>query len=419
MKHSGPTAEEFIDAERLWARHMELAGVGGLPGGGVDRQALTPDETRARQTVIGWGRDIGLEPGMDPIGNLFLRYPGQDSDAEPVVTGSHLDTQPTGGRFDGALGVLAGLEAVTALHAAGWKPVRPLDLVIWTNEEGCRFAPTTMGSSVFAGALPMNDALAARDDQGTSVAEALESVSGQLGPLPVRTQGFPMRAFLEVHIEQGPVLEEAGCPVGVVTGVQGLRWFHVDIRGQTAHAGTTPEQHRRDAFVAAQRLVAALREYVFSGPDHDDVRFTVGRFQVFPGVPNTIPDHVHFTIDLRHPDANRLEEIGDAIEVKCIRHPGPCSVTVEAPPASPPVKFDRTIVELLDGSARAIGVDPVHLMSGATHDAKWLNTLAPTGMLFVPCDRGISHNEAESVQPEHIVIGARVLCRALRDLSAT
>ncbi len=419
MTHGGPAAEEFIDAERLWSRHMELAGIGGLPGGGVDRQALTPDEGRARRTVIGWGREIGLEPGMDPIGNLFLRYAGQDPDAAPVVTGSHLDTQPTGGRFDGVLGVLAGLEAMTALHAGEWKPARPLDLVIWTNEEGCRFAPTTMGSSVFAGALPMEDALAARDEQGVSVAEALESVSGQLGPIPARTHGFPMHAFLEVHIEQGPVLEERDCPVGVVTGVQGLRWFRVDVRGQTAHAGTTPEQHRRDAFVAAQHIVAALRQHVFAGTDHDDVRFTVGRFQVSPGVPNTIPGHVHFTIDLRHPDADRLEKLGDAIEAICVNHAGPCRVTVEDTPASPPVKFDEAVVELLDSSAKAVGIEPVHLMSGATHDAKWLSTLTPTGMLFVPCERGISHNEAESVKPEHIAIGTRVLCRALRNLSAT
>lgn len=418
MTHGNPAVEEFIDAERLWSRHMELAGIGGLAGGGVDRQALTPDEARARRSVIGWGREIGLEPGMDAIGNLFLRYPGQDPDAAPVVTGSHLDTQPTGGRFDGALGVLAGLEAMAALHVAGWKPARPLDLVIWTNEEGCRFAPTTMGSSVFVGALPMEDALAVRDDQGISVADALESVSAQMGSVPARTHGLSMHAFIEAHIEQGPVLEEADCPVGIVTGVQGLRWFRVDVRGQTAHAGTTPEEHRRDAFVAAQHMIAALREHVFAGPDHDDVRFTVGRFQVSPGVPNTIPDHVHFTIDLRHPDAGRLGEIGDAIEAICGSHAGPCNVAVEATPTSPPVKFDEAVIALLDSSAKAVGVDPLHLMSGATHDAKWISTIAPTGMLFVPCDRGISHNQDESVKPEHIVIGARVLCRALRYLSA-
>lgn len=419
MTHSGPAAEELIDAERLWSRHMELAGIGGLPGGGVNRQALTSDEARARQIVIDWGREIALEPAMDPIGNLFLRYPGQERDAAPVVTGSHLDTQPTGGRFDGVLGVLAGLEAMTALHTAGWKPARPLDLVIWTNEEGCRFAPTTMGSSVFAGALPVDEALAARDELGISVAEALENLSRQLEPIPARTSGFPMHSFVEVHIEQGPVLEDHDCPVGIVTGVQGLRWFRVDVQGQTGHAGTTPEQHRRDAFVAAQRIVTALREHIFAGTDHDDVRFTVGRFEVFPGAPNTIPGRVHFTIDLRHPDAARLQQLGDTIEATCVDQTGACKVTVEGTPASPPINFDETIVELLDSSAKAVGIDPVHLMSGATHDAKWIGTIAPTGMLFVPCERGISHNEAESVKQEHIAAGARVLCRALRDMSAT
>lgn len=418
MQHRDPGTAPIVDAERLWNRHMELAGIGALANGGVNRQALTTDDARARAIVIDWGREIGLAPGIDAIGNLFLRYDGQHPDAAPVVTGSHLDTQPTGGRFDGVFGVLAGLEAMAALHASGWVPSRPIDLVVWTNEEGCRFAPTTMGSSVFTGALPLEQALAVRDDRGVSVADALAAVTELLGPIPSRSQGFPVHAFLEAHIEQGPVLEERACPVGIVSGVQGLRWFHVDVRGQPGHAGTTPERHRRDALVAAQRILGALREHFLGGSDADDVRFTVGRFQVSPGVPNTIPGHVHFTIDFRHPDADRLATLGDAVTGICAEHAAPCDVVVEGPPASPPMRFDESVVGLLDGSARAEGIEPVHLMSGATHDAKWLGEVGPSGMLFVPCAGGISHNEAESAEPEHLAIATRVLCRSLRTLSA-
>lgn len=418
MQHRGPAAEDLVDPERLWRRHMVLAGIGGLANGGVDRQALTVEDAQARQLVIDWAREIGLAPEVDAIGNLFLRYAGRDVDAAPVVAGSHLDTQPSGGRFDGVFGVLAVLESLAALRAAGWEPARPLDLVVWMNEEGCRFAPPTMGSSVFVGALTVEEALATHDGQGVRVGAALDAVSGVLGPIPSRPLGFPIHAFIESHIEQGPLLEARNCPVGIVTGVQGLQWFRINVRGESGHAGTTPESHRRDALVAAARAFAGLRQHFLGGPDHDDVRFTVGRFEVSPGAPNTIPGQVHFTIDFRHPDADRLRELGSAVAEICAELADPCEVTVDAAPAYPPVSFDDSVVRLLDRAARAEGIEPVHLMSGATHDAKWLSTVAPTGMLFVPCGGGISHNEAETAEPEHLAAGTRVMCRALRELSA-
>jgi len=408
----------LVDPQRLWDRHMALAAIGGLPNGGVDRQALTLAEAEARIRLIEWGGEIGLAPEVDCIGNLFLRYPGRDAAAAPVVIGSHIDTQPTGGRFDGVFGVLSGLEALHGLRASGWEPERSVDLVAWNNEEGCRFPPTTMGSSVFSGALPVAEALDTVDGQGVSVADALQAVADNVGSLPTRPLGFSVHAFLEAHIEQGPVLEARKCPLGVVTGVQGLRWYRIDVRGQSAHAGTTPESLRRDALVAAHRMLATLRVHFLGGSDHEDTRFTVGRFQVQPGVPNTIPGHVHFTIDFRHPDAERLGELGDAVASICREHAGPCEVTVEAEPASPPIQFAPSIVALLDRAARAEGVEPLQLMSGATHDAKWLSTVAPAGMLFIPCKDGISHNEAESAEPAHLEIGARVLQRALRELAA-
>lgn len=418
MNERAPAAVESVDSDRLWARHMELAAVGGLVNGGVNRQALTPEEAHARAKVIAWAREIALEPEIDPVGNLFLRYPGRQPDADPVVAGSHLDTQPSGGRFDGVYGVLAVLEAMTALRASGWEPERPIDLAIWTNEEGCRFAPTTMGSSAFVGALSADEVLRTRDEKGISVAEALEAMGEILGPTPLRTLGFPVHSFLEIHIEQGPLLEANDCPVGIVTGVQGLRWFTVDVSGQAGHAGTTPESHRRDALVAAMDILAALRERMFDGADREDVRFTAGRFQVAPGAPNTIPGHVRFTIDLRHPDAERLAELGDAIAEIAERHANGCEISVQGAPGSPPIRFDEGIIRLLDDAARAERIEPMHLMSGATHDAKWLSTVAPTGMLFVPCRGGISHHEAETADPEHLVAGTRVMCRALRELSA-
>ena len=418
MKQWAGAAEHHVDPERLWARHMELATVGGLANGGVDRQALTPEEGRARAMVVAWARAIDLTPATDPVGNLFLRYAGQQPEARPLMAGSHLDTQPIGGRFDGVYGVLAVLEAMTALRGMGWEPERPIDLVMWTNEEGCRFAPTTMGSSAFAGALSLDDVLATRDDAGVSVAEALDGVAKILGPIPSRPLGFPVHAFLEIHIEQGPMLEAHGCPVGVVTGVQGLRWFDIDVRGQAGHAGTTPENHRRDALVTALRILGALREFMFGSADRQDVRFTVGRFEVLPGAPNTIPGRVRFTIDLRHPDADRLRDLGDAIEGICERLAEPCAVLVEAGQVSPPIHFDNAMIRLLDEAAQAENIQPLHMMSGATHDAKWLSTVAPTGMLFVPCGGGISHNEAETADLEDLVVGTRVMCRALRELSA-
>jgi len=418
MKQRAVSAEGNVDPDRLWARHMELATVGGLANGGVDRQALTPEEAHARKMVIAWAQVIDLAPAIDPVGNLFLRYEGRRPNARPVLAGSHLDTQPCGGRFDGVYGVLAVLEAMTALRGAGWEPERPMDLVVWTNEEGCRFAPTTMGSSAFAGALSVDEVLAIRDETGVSVAEALDIVAEILGPMPSRSLGFPVHSFLEIHIEQGPVLEAHGCPVGVVTGVQGLRWFSIDVCGQSGHAGTTPERHRRDALVTALRILDVLREHMLGGTDHQDVRFTVGRFEVFPGAPNTIPGRVRFTIDLRHPDVDRLDELGAIILDTCERFAEPCAVSVEAPPASPSIRFAESMVGLLDNAARAECIQPVHLMSGATHDAKWLSTVAPTGMLFVPCGGGISHNEAETAELDDLVAGTRVMCRALRELSA-
>jgi len=409
------TEEPRINSGRLWDRHMRLAEIGALPRGGVNRQAMTTGDAAARQLLVAWANESGLTPAVDAIGNLFLRFQGRDPEPPPIMTGSHLDTQPQGGRFDGAYGVLAGLEALTTLREAGIEPLRSLELVIWNNEEGCRFAPTTMGSAVFAGALKLEEALAARDSDGVSVADALPALLAATPHAGRRALGSPVSAYIEAHIEQGPTLEANQCPVGIVTGIQGVRWFTVEVRGRAAHAGTTPRGLRRDALMSAVSVLRALSGH-FHDPD-DVVRFTVGRMQVSPNSPNTVPERVTFSIDFRHPDGSVLTRLGDAVPAVCQRAVHPCEVSVSEAAASPPVAFDRGLIETLALTAKELGIPHMCLQSGATHDAKWVTHLAPSGMIFVPCAGGISHSEEESATPEALAAGTRVLMSALLKLA--
>ncbi|HZH26013.1 MAG TPA: M20 family metallo-hydrolase [Azospirillaceae bacterium] len=406
---------DAVNTGRLWRRHMDMAQIGALPNGGVNRPALSPLDAAARLKLVEWGRALGLSAAQDPIGNLFLRRPGRLSRAPVVLTGSHLDTQPKGGKFDGAYGVLAGLEALQAMDDAGVETRRPIELVAWTNEEGARFQPGCAGSAAFAGLVPLERLLAAVDRDGVVVRDALATVLASQPDLPIRALGQPVHAYLEAHIEQGPRLEREGCAIGVVTAIQGARWFAVEVTGEEAHAGTTPEVSRRDALVAALEMVAALRR-VMHDPD-DAVRFTVGRFDVRPGAPNTIPGQVFFTIDFRHPDAATLGRLGDQVEEVCRRHAGPCAVTVVETDTSPPVVFDAGVMDRIRAAAVRLGLPSLDMPSGAGHDARSLAALCPTGMIFVPCERGISHNEAESAAPEDLAAGAKVLAEVLVELA--
>ncbi|MEE8467134.1 MAG: Zn-dependent hydrolase, partial [Planctomycetota bacterium] len=405
----------FVDGERLWRRLGELAAAGATGRGGVRRLALGPEEAQARRLVAGWARARGFSVTVDGIGNLFVRRAGRDPDAPPVLTGSHLDTQPSGGRFDGAYGVLAALEVLEALEDGQLCTDAPVVAVAWTNEEGARFQPGTMGSAVFAGQLELASALAARDSDGVRVADALARVLEESGVGQVSGTGFPLAAYVEAHIEQGPVLEEARVPVGAVTGIQGLRWFEVSVRGEQGHAGTLPESRRRDALMGAVEVVHALRGQLL---DQDDLlRFTVGRFECAPGSPNTIPGRVLFSIDLRHPDAAVLAARGDLIADVCRRAAGPCEVSVRETMSTPPVAFDPRIVELVESSAGRLDLDCLRLPSGAGHDAGHLARLCPTGMLFVPCAGGRSHTETESAEPQDLTAGARVLADVVCQLA--
>jgi len=408
-------AAESVSETRLWQRLMELAACGGMANGGVNRQALSPEDTAARRLVVTWGEAIGLNAFTDEIGNLYLRREGTDPAAAPVVTGSHLDSQPMGGKFDGAYGVMAGLEALHAMHEAGVETKRPVEVVAWTNEEGSRFQPGTMGSAIFAGQMDLAEVLAVRDRAGLTVAEALDAVLAATPEVKARPSGFPIAAYIEAHIEQGPLLEAAGKPIGVVRGVQGMRWFTIDVKGEAAHAGTTPLRHRKDALKAAIAMVRALEEAMYD--ETDTVRFTVGRFDVEPGSPNTVPARVLFTIDLRHPETAVLDRLSACIRPLCQANANDCPVTVQQTAESAPTVFDPAVVDVVDRWRRDLAFAGMEMVSGAGHDAIYMAGICPTGMIFVPCESGISHNETESATPADLAAGTKVLTAALVDFA--
>lgn len=406
---------EAVREDRLWQRHMDIAAIGATGRGGVNRQALTPEDGQARRLMLEWASELGLTASVDAIGNLFIRRAGAQPTSDPVVAGSHLDSQPTGGNFDGVFGVLAALEVLEAANDAGVVTGRPLELVVWTNEEGARFQPATMGSAVHAGALQLETVLAARDSDGVTVEQALADTLNA-APVPVR-RGFrsPMAAYVEAHIEQGPVLELTGNAIGVVTGIQGLRWFQVEVCGEEAHAGTTPRSNRRDALAAAVAMVTKLQALM--SDEADTVRFTVGRFEVAPNSPNTIPGRVVFTIDFRHPDQDILTRLGDRIEPVCRAAAQDCDVKVVETMNAPPTEFDPDIRDLIRSAARRQALRHIDMTSGATHDAKFMAGLCPSGMIFVPCEGGVSHNEAENASAADLAAGARVLAEVAMRLA--
>lgn len=406
-----------VSQERLWARHMALGEIGGTPRGGVNRLALTALDARAQRTLAEWAHARGFGCTRDAIGNVHIRRPGTDETAAPIFTGSHLDSQPTGGKFDGAYGVLAGFEVLEALEDTGRATRRAVEVVAWTNEEGSRFQPGCMGSAVFCGAAAAEAMWAVTDRDGVSVRAALDAVCAAM-PLPARpaSHGRPA-AYLEAHIEQGPRLESAGATIGVVTGIQGSRRMTVDVYGEEAHAGTTPRAVRKDAVSAAVAVIAALESLLHDA--EDIVRFTVGRMEVQPNSPNTVPSHVHFTIDLRHPDAGTLARLGDGVEAVAQRaaRSKSCTAAVRHLSHVAPTHFPAETIALVRDAARCLGYRNLDLPSGAGHDAMYLARMCPTGMIFVPCLRGVSHNETESATPADLLAGARVLGAALATLA--
>src|SRR5579883_1125405 len=403
-----------VNQQRLWQRHADMAKLGGTPKGGVNRQALSPEDAAARNQLAGWASARGFAISTDPIGNLFVRRDGTDPAALPVVSGSHMDSQPTGGRFDGMYGVLAAFEALEALEDAGVKTKRPVMAVAWTNEEGSRFQPGAMGSAVFAGQYRLDDMLAQKDWKGVVLKDALAETL-RAAPAPAVGLGFPLDSYVEAHIEQGPRLENERKTIGVVTAIQGSRRYIVTIDGEEAHAGTTPRAARKDAYAAATRLAAAMYE---ATTDADDtLRFTIGRVEVAPGSPNTVPGKVVFTIDMRHPSNDVLEVQEATLRRIVAAKASPCPAAIERVTNVAPTDFDPKVIGLVRDKAQALGLSHMDMPSGAGHDAMHIARLCPAGMIFVPCERGISHNEIENATPEDLAAGTKVLVEVLEALA--
>jgi N-carbamoyl-L-amino-acid hydrolase len=410
-------ASDHVREDRLWARHVEMARFGATPKGGVNRQALSAEDAAARATLAGWAAKRGWEVFTDPIGNLFVTRPGTDKAAKPILSGSHLDSQPTGGKYDGTYGVLAAFEALEALEDGGIATRRPVVAVAWTNEEGNRFQPGCMGSGTWAGVYRLEDMLAKTDPKGTSVRDAFAATLAAAPARVTAAPGFAIDGYVEAHIEQGPILERTGNEIGVVTLIQGNRRYMVEVVGEEAHSGTTPNAARKDAMKAAAAMVIAL-ETLFADPS-DTVRYTVGRFEVHPGSPSVVPGRVSFMMDFRHPDQATLTRLGDRVAAICEAEAAKrgCTATVDNYVSVAPTPFRPEPVDLVRGAAAALGMKHMDIISGAGHDAMHVARVAPAAMVFVPCWKGISHNETEAATPRDLANGARVLADALAALA--
>jgi N-carbamoyl-L-amino-acid hydrolase len=419
-----PTADAAaprVDAARLWDSLMTLARIGATPKGGVRRLTLTDLDRQGRDLVVGWLREAGCEIRIDGIGNVFGIRPGRrgngfdangapaaDPADRPVAVGSHVDTQPSGGKFDGNYGVLAGLEVIRALNDAGAQTERPVAVAIWTNEEGTRFTPVMMGSGVYCEAFTLEHCLAQRDRDGVSVGEALAQIGYAGHDVAPR-----FAAYFEPHIEQGPVLERERMTIGAVEGALGQRWFDVTVTGQDAHAGPTPIELRRDALLAASRLVIEVRRIAAESPDY--ARATVGQMFVHPNSRNVIPGRVEFSVDMRNASETTLGEMVEKLRASAslIAAQDGVDVALEQIVHFPPCAFEPALVAGIEGDARALGLPVMRLASGAGHDAVYVARTCPTAMIFVPCEGGISHNEIESATPEDLGAGCAVLLRSV------
>nr|WP_314620004.1 Zn-dependent hydrolase [uncultured Pseudomonas sp.] len=404
------STDQHVDSARLWQSLMDLARLGATAKGGVCRLALTDLDRQARDLFVGWCEAAGCTVSVDGVGNIFARRPGRNPKLPPVMTGSHIDTQPTGGKFDGCFGVMAGLEVIRTLNDLGIETEAPLEVVVWTNEEGSRFAPCMMGSGVFAGKFTLEQTLAKRDAQGVSVGEALNAI-GYAGQRAVL--GHPVGAYFEAHIEQGPILEDQAKTIGVVLGALGQKWFDLTLRGVEAHAGPTPMHLRKDALVGAAAVVEAVNKAALGHQPH--ACGTVGCLQAYPGSRNVIPGEVRMTLDFRHLEGERLDsmiaDVRAVIEATCAKH----GLSHELVPTAdfPALYFDRGCVDAVRDSACTLGLAHMDIVSGAGHDAIFLAELGPAGMIFVPCENGISHNEIENATPQDLAAGCAVLLRAM------
>lgn len=404
------STHRHIDSDRLWKSLMDLARLGATVKGGVCRLALTDLDRQARDLFVQWAQEAGCTVSIDAVGNIFARRPGRNPQLPPVMTGSHIDTQPTGGKFDGCFGVLAGLEVLRTLNDLKVETEAPLEVVVWTNEEGSRFAPCMMGSGVFAEKFTLEQTLAKTDAEGITVGQALNAI-GYAGPRAV--SGHAVGAYFEAHIEQGPILEDQHKTIGVVLGALGQKWFDLTLNGVEAHAGPTPMHLRRDALVGASAVVTAVNRVALEHQPH--ACGTVGCLQAYPGSRNVIPGEVRMTLDFRHLEPARLDsmiaQVRQVIESTCLQHH--LSFTLRPTADFAPLYFEKGCVDAVRSAAQDLGLSHMDIVSGAGHDAIFLAELGPAGMIFVPCEGGISHNEIENAEPDDLAAGCAVLLRAM------
>jgi N-carbamoyl-L-amino-acid hydrolase len=399
-----------INSNRLWSSLMELAKIGATAKGGVRRLALTELDGQGRDLFIRWCKEAGCTVSVDGIGNIFARRAGKNDSLPPIVTGSHLDTQPSGGKFDGNYGVLSGLEVVRTLNDHRVETQAPIEVAVWTNEEGSRFTPVMMGSGLFIGAFELEATLKQKDLDGITVGEALNKI-GYAGPTKIG--GRPVGAYFEAHIEQGPILEDTKKVLGVVTGALGLRWYDAVVTGQDAHAGPTPMRLRRDAMVAAATMVAEVNALAYRYQPYG--RGTVGFMQVKPNSRNVIPGEVRFSVDLRHAEDGQLDKMEAEMRAKFaeLAQAQSASVTVERVANYPACRFDEGSLSAVRTAAQKLGLPHMDIVSGAGHDAIYMARVAPTSMIFVPCEGGISHNEIEHAKQEDLAAGCDVLMNVM------
>ncbi|MDE0309631.1 MAG: Zn-dependent hydrolase [Acidiferrobacterales bacterium] len=403
-------SELRVNGDRLWDSLMRMAQIGATQKGGVCRLALTDLDLESRDLLSEWCFSEGCDRKVDPMGNLFFRRPGTSSDQRAVGSGSHLDTQPTGGKFDGAYGVMAALEVIRTMNDSDVSTELPVELVVWTNEEGSRFPPAMIGSAVYAGAFDLEYGHSRSDLDGRTMGEELKRI-GYLGDsLPSDHQ---FSAFFEAHIEQGPILEEMNLPVGVVTGVQGSHWYDVTIVGEETHAGPTPMNRRRDALRGASELLPKI--YRIATDSGFDARITLGEFRIYPGSRNTVPSRVEFTIDFRHPILTEFDRLDQQIKdtVNQFGEQSNLDVEIDHIWRSPPIAFDSNCIDVVRNSAKNCGYGFNEMVSGAGHDSVNISGVAPTSMIFVPCDGGVSHNEEENISKEQAEVGANVLLHSV------
>ena len=399
-----------IDQDRLWESLMDMAKIGPGTAGGNNRQTLTDEDAEGRQLFKSWCDAARLEMGVDDMGSMFARRAGTDPDALPVYIGSHLDTQPTGGKFDGVLGVLGGLEVVRTLNDLGIQTKHPIVITNWTNEEGCRFAPAMVASGVFAGTIDKDWAYAREDAKGKRFGDELERI-GWKGT--ERAGARQMKAYFELHIEQGPILEDEGIDIGVVTHGQGLKWLQVTLIGQEAHSGGTPMYKRRNAALGMARVIELVHEVTMDY--QPDAVGNVGHVEVHPNSRSTVPGRTVLTIDIRSPEKEVLDVMDQRIRegIALISEALDIEHEIEQVGAFDPVAFDGHCVQMVRSAAEGLGYSHRDIVSGAGHDACWINRVAPTAMIFCPCADGLSHHEDEDIDPEWAAAGCDVLLHAV------